>query len=84
MLYKTAAVVLFIVKIRERVRFVRKIFRYVGDRLYAKAALALVGRLVTPRIPVIKDLIPFYYARKNFKKFAFLYALKKASLGANR
>ncbi|UOX38783.1 hypothetical protein [Finch poxvirus] len=77
--YKTAAVVLLVVKIRDRLRFIRKLFRYVGDKLYAKAALTLVNRLVTPRIPVVKDLIPFYYAKKNFWKFALLYGLKKIS-----
>ncbi|UWX11114.1 CRPV-399 [Crowpox virus] len=82
--YKTAAVVLLVVKIRDRLRFIRKLFRYVGDKLYAKAALTLVNRLVTPRIPVVKDLIPFYYAKKNFWKFAFLYGLKKISDKAPR
>ncbi|QRM15965.1 hypothetical protein [Albatrosspox virus] len=77
--YKTAAVMLLVVKIRDRLRFIRKLFRYVGDKLYAKAALTLVNRLVTPRIPVVKDLIPFYYAKKNFWKFALLYGLKKIS-----
>ncbi|QGM48970.1 conserved hypothetical protein [Magpiepox virus] len=70
---------LLVVKIRDRLRFIRKLFRYVGDKLYAKAALTLVNRLVTPRIPVVKDLIPFYYAKKNFWKFALLYGLKKIS-----
>nr|WIK87305.1 hypothetical protein TDPV-007 [Oriental turtle dovepox virus]WIK87672.1 hypothetical protein TDPV-374 [Oriental turtle dovepox virus] len=78
-----SAVILFI-RIRDRLRFLRTLIKTIGEKLYAKAAFMIFHRLVTYRLPIVRDLVPFYYAKKNFWKFAFLYLMKKAAVHPNK